>query len=147
SPGLRLFFLVPRAWTDHYLPLELSQPAEINRVMVGRIELVTPRQRKLLQNIEAQSEQKSKAELEKLNAACYGAWGSRDSAAQNQMQRVYDGSKRLSDVGITVPPIYQTYLDLGRFRNALVLDELHRHPASGLKSFVEMYGLEARQAN
>jgi hypothetical protein len=51
STGLRLFFLLPRAWTDHRLPLELSVPAEIQRVMVGRIELVTPEQRKLVRQL------------------------------------------------------------------------------------------------
>src|SRR5262245_24135519 len=35
SPGLRAFFLVPRAWTDHVLPLTISVPATTVRVMVG----------------------------------------------------------------------------------------------------------------
>src|SRR6185369_2940939 len=51
SPGLRLFFLVPREWTDHYLPLSVSVPADVNRVMVGRIELVTPEQRERLRTL------------------------------------------------------------------------------------------------
>jgi hypothetical protein len=38
-PGLRLFYMVPRAWIDHFLPLELSVPHEATRVLVGRIEL------------------------------------------------------------------------------------------------------------
>jgi hypothetical protein len=37
--GLRVFYIVPRAWTDYFLPLELSAPARVSRVMVGRIEL------------------------------------------------------------------------------------------------------------
>ena len=28
QPGLRLFFVVPRAWTDRILPLRVSQPCE-----------------------------------------------------------------------------------------------------------------------
>ncbi len=48
SPGLRLFSIVPRAWTDAVLPLRLSQPAAIERVMMARIELISPEQRKLL---------------------------------------------------------------------------------------------------
>lgn len=40
KPGLRVFYIVPRAWTDHFLPLTLSVPARVNRVMVGRIDLV-----------------------------------------------------------------------------------------------------------
>jgi hypothetical protein len=51
GPGLRLFFMAPRAWTDAVLPLEISLPAEVKRVMVGRIELVTPEQRSLLDRL------------------------------------------------------------------------------------------------
>ena len=51
SPGLRLFFMVPRAWTDHYLPLEVSVPCEIKRAMIGRLELATPEQRALLKEL------------------------------------------------------------------------------------------------
>ena len=48
SPGLRLFYLLPQQWTDAVLPLHCSLLAEVSRTMVGRIELVTPRQRALL---------------------------------------------------------------------------------------------------
>jgi hypothetical protein len=53
--GQRLFFLVPRAWTDQVLPLEIKAPlpVELTRVMVGRIELVTPAQRDRLSRIAA----------------------------------------------------------------------------------------------
>jgi hypothetical protein len=46
--GQRLFFVVPKAWTDNVLPLTISSPSELTRVMIGRIELVTPAQRELL---------------------------------------------------------------------------------------------------
>ena len=39
KPGLRVFYLVPREWTDYFLPLEVSVPARVNRVIVGRIDL------------------------------------------------------------------------------------------------------------
>jgi hypothetical protein len=39
KPGLRVFYIVPRAWTDYFLPLDLSVPARVNRVIVGRIDL------------------------------------------------------------------------------------------------------------
>jgi hypothetical protein len=39
KPGLRVFYVVPRQWTDYFLPLELSVPARVNRVIVGRIDL------------------------------------------------------------------------------------------------------------
>jgi hypothetical protein len=39
KPGLRVFYLVPREWTDYFLPLEFSVPARVDRVIVGRIDL------------------------------------------------------------------------------------------------------------
>jgi hypothetical protein len=42
SPGARVFFMVPRAWVDRVLPIKVSVPANIERVMVGRVDLVTP---------------------------------------------------------------------------------------------------------
>lgn len=40
KPGARLFYMVPRAWIDYFLPLELSVPHEATRVLVGRVDLV-----------------------------------------------------------------------------------------------------------
>jgi hypothetical protein len=37
--GLRVFYIVPRAWIDYFLPLEFSVPARVNRVIVGRIDI------------------------------------------------------------------------------------------------------------
>jgi hypothetical protein len=48
SPGLRVFFVVARAWTDATLPLSVSVDADITRVMVGRVDVVTPWQRDIL---------------------------------------------------------------------------------------------------
>jgi hypothetical protein len=39
KPGLRVFYVVPREWTDHFLPLTFSVPARVQRVIVGRIDL------------------------------------------------------------------------------------------------------------
>lgn len=41
SAGVRLLYVIPRAWIDHYLPLELSVKAEFTRVLIGRIDLAT----------------------------------------------------------------------------------------------------------
>jgi hypothetical protein len=42
-PGLRLFWIVPRPVTDALLPLEIDPlPQAVERVMVGRIELLAP---------------------------------------------------------------------------------------------------------
>jgi len=51
SPGQRLFYLVPREWTDKVLPLSISKPCKLTRVMVGRIELITPTQREAINQI------------------------------------------------------------------------------------------------
>lgn len=101
SQGLRLFFLVPQAWTDRVLPLEVSGENEIDRVMVARIEVVTPEQRQLMAKLEKQKHSK--------------AW-------------------------LEMPSEYR---QLGRFRNALVLDQISRTPSPGLESFVKVNGLEA----
>ncbi|MBT9587471.1 hypothetical protein IV102_29285 [bacterium] len=51
APGLRLFYIVPKPWTDQVLPLTVRSPLEVKtqRVMIGRVELVTPKQRRDLQ--------------------------------------------------------------------------------------------------
>ena len=94
SVGMRLFFIVPPAWTDHVLPLELARAADVDRVMVGRIEIVTSGQRELLGKIAAGP-----------------------------------------------PADFHAFENLGRFRHALILDELARRPTAELRKFVETYRL------
>jgi hypothetical protein len=115
SPGLRLFFLLPRAWTDHVLPMKLSVHAKLVRTMVGRVEIATPRQRRLLRQIAR-------------GPASHAHW------------------LRSTRIGATTQPStepadYRAYRDLGRFRNALLLDELKRRPTPALQTFVDAYGL------
>jgi hypothetical protein len=41
--GVRVLYILPRAWTDQILPMQMDPtPKELVRVMVGRAELVTP---------------------------------------------------------------------------------------------------------
>ena len=43
EPGVRVLYVLPRAWTDSTLPLALKPaPSETIRVMVGRAEVITP---------------------------------------------------------------------------------------------------------
>jgi len=51
--GLRVLYLLPRSWTDEVLPLTLQpKPAQLERVMVGRAEIITPeREWELLRQI------------------------------------------------------------------------------------------------
>ncbi len=101
NPGLRLFFLVPQAWTETRLPLEVSVPALIRRVMVGRIELVSPEQRALL-------------------------------------RQIAEGPAPAQPFGPEMPSAYK---DLGRFRDALLLDEAEHRPTPALRSFIALNGL------
>ena len=39
KPGARVFYIVPAEWTDYFLPLKISTPAQITRVIVGRVDL------------------------------------------------------------------------------------------------------------
>lgn len=133
SPGLRVFFIVPRAWTDYYLPLQISLPADIRRVMVGRIELVTSEQRNILRQLAGLSQGTiEKQALQLLNEL---------QTHTNDLTSVYSGQKALSSV-IPVPSSYRMYSDLGRFKNALILDEENKHPTPGLADFIVDYHLQ-----
>jgi hypothetical protein len=90
NPGLRAFYIYPRELVDRLLPLTISPAAEITRVMVGRIELVTADER-----------------------AAMARMGSADFAESEQ-----------------------SYAGLGRFRDALLLDQERRYPAPGLEQFM-----------
>lgn len=139
SPGLRVFFLVPREWTDFYLPLETSLAADINRVMVGRIELITPDQRKTLTRISQFSISRIQFEARSMAANFASSPTSRSS---EEFQKLASGKTPLSSV-VSVPSTYQAYLSLGRFRNALILDEAKCHPTVGLTNFIATYGLRS----
>jgi hypothetical protein len=129
KPGLRVFFTVPRAWTEHRLPLHISVPADIERVMVGRIELISPEQRNLLARL---------ANVTLSDASWLNKIGSSANA-----RRFLDGHSDFGDLGVQIPPDFQMYLDLGRFRNALVLAEARKRPTPALQKFINRYGLRA----
>jgi|GEM_PF-582445 len=155
SAGLRVFFLVPPGWTDFYLPLKISLPADINRVMVGRIELATPEQQSRLQKISSLSKPQIELEARQMFTNYYGKitfnsmFGATNRPGRSEMQQINQdlaqvnaGQKTLASF-IPVPEGYQTYLDLGRFRNALILEDAKRH--STLTNFIALYQLDAYQ--
>ncbi|HET9862029.1 MAG TPA: hypothetical protein VFP37_01190, partial [Steroidobacteraceae bacterium] len=116
SEGLRVFFFLPQAWTDARLPLSISTRAQTTRVMLGRIELVTARQRQTL------------ARLESLSLDAYPRLplyyhDRRVLQASGQSER------RLSELyrfaGREVPEPLRLYESLGRFRDALVVHTLN----------------------
>lgn len=138
SAGTRLFFLVPRAWTDSYLPLEVSVPSEITRVMVGRIELVTAKERNILRQIGRIPAQTIANQAMQLRKDFY----TEIARNGNALQAVDGGGITLADFGVAVPESYKLYLRLGRFRNALALDEEKRRPTKGLGQMIDTYRLK-----
>ena len=127
SPGLRLFFIVPKTWTDAVLPLTISQRCEIQRVMMARMELVSPEQRTLL------------AALRDMKLSDL-SW--LDQARQSpNFDRLVAGRSDFGDLGVAIPPDFQAYLDLGRFRSALLIAEVQKRPSKNLAAFVSAYRL------
>jgi hypothetical protein len=137
SPGLRFFYIVPRKWVDKVLPLKITgAPTDITRVMVGRIELISDAQ---------------KAALARLAAGPCPDLAAVKKAAQDALQNsklpkadvdaFYRGEKPLSELGITIPPLVQDYLGLGRFRDALIVHEQRQHPSGPLAQFIKDNGL------
>jgi hypothetical protein len=131
SPGMRLFFLLPRSWTDAILPLEVSADADVVRTMVGRIELVTPEHRRRLKRLSQSSP--SLDWMENLHE--------RISGGSDAYQQLWEGRIRFADLGLEAPAEYRDYLALGRFRNALVLDALKQTQDEGLEKFAAAYRL------
>lgn len=51
TPGSRVLFVMPQTWTDAFIPMNLRpQPKEVVRVMVGRLELLTPARELAVEN-------------------------------------------------------------------------------------------------
>jgi len=40
--GLRVFYIVPQEWINYFLPLQVSVPHKLTRLLVGRIDLLEP---------------------------------------------------------------------------------------------------------
>jgi hypothetical protein len=48
SDGVRVLFVLPLSWTDRFIPMKIDpKPTELVRVMVGRVELLTPERERL----------------------------------------------------------------------------------------------------
>lgn len=39
KPGLRVLYLVPQEWTNYHLPLSISAPHVLTRILIGRIDI------------------------------------------------------------------------------------------------------------
>ena len=70
-------------------------------------------------------------------------WG--EAWKRFQQKRQEGNLHALREEKIKIPDDYLAYLELGRFRNAIVLDDLAGRPTEGMKKFVDAYDLhEAR---
>lgn len=120
TSGLRLFFTLPQSWTDEVLPLQVSgyDRTETVRAMIGRIELISAKQRSLVDKIAK-------------GPASTRAWFSEalktNPAVKARTRELINGLVTLEEVGLKPPADYQAYMDLGRFRDALIRHEI-KHP-------------------
>ncbi len=131
SPGLRLFSVVPQTETDRMLPLKFSVPVKLTRVMIRREEIITPQQRQRIQKIAA-------------GPASNLDWFNTIIKSRPDKDALYkqlvEGRAPLADEA-AAPADYKTYASLGRFRNALLLDELAQHPTDALQQFIDSHGI------
>jgi len=145
APGMRLFFLLPRTWTDHYLPLTLSRPAQINRVMMGRIELVTKTHQVALARITKGPISRSNWWQSAQSKHIYKLDGTTPTFHPGGEKLQYKlliepyNHGALHANGIEVPDDYQAYLDLGRFRDAIVMHQQRIAPQENIAQFIKTY--------
>ena len=144
APGQRLFFVVPPAWTDHVLPLTISTPATVTRAMMGRIEVVSPTQRQAL-NLIAKGpiskrdwfDQFTKDHIGYMDGINYITRPGGDELQQRLFVAHEHGV--LAKLHVAVPPDYQAYLSLGRFRDALLWETQRRTPNADMARFLRTY--------
>lgn len=114
SEGLRVFFLLPSAWTDDHLPLSISVPADITRVMLGRIELVSAHQRTTLERLHA------------LPASAFDfvpPYHENPELLPRMPSRRSSPAEMYALAGKKLPEALDLYASLGRFRDALLVHE------------------------
>lgn len=93
--GVRVLYILPRAWTDRTLPLRLApEPRELTRVMVGRAELLLPApEERLAEELtkakagDAQARTELIADLRKLNRFAEPALRLATKGAQPELQK------------------------------------------------------------
>ena len=130
SPGLRVFYTVPREWTDYYLPLSISGHPQVTRVMIGRVELISDLQRKLLDKLAHTS-------------VSNGDWLAKVPQDSPALQKLLSGRSDFGDLGVSIPDDFRMYLDLGRFRNALIAAEEMLLQSANLARFIQENKLDS----
>lgn len=120
TSGLRVFFTLPQSWTDEVLPLQVSgyDRTETVRAMIGRIELISAKQRDLIDTI---------AKGPASNRGWYSEALKKNPALKPRTRELINGQATLDDLGVKPPADYRAYMNLGRFRDALIRHEI-KHP-------------------
>jgi hypothetical protein len=91
EPGTRVLYTLPRAITDNLLPLRIAPaPDETVRVLVGRIDVMTPEQESKIQSLMATAPQTKKLALE--DAAYLRALGRFFEPAMNRAAKLRGGA-------------------------------------------------------
>ena len=101
----------------------------MTRVMVGRIELISPEQRELLDKLAK-------------TTVSNPEWLMRIQSSENA-NKFFSGHSDFGDLGVAIPDDYRLYIGLGRFRNALVLERQRDRPSPSLAKFIEAYDLQS----
>jgi hypothetical protein len=57
------------------------------------------------------------------------------------LERFLAGRAVFGNLGVEIPKEYKLYMQLGRFRNALMTAEEARRPSPSLTQFINAYGL------
>jgi hypothetical protein len=153
SPGLRLFYLCPPAEVEAMLPLQISIPCAVTRVMIGRIEIVTPAQREVLASIAAGAPPNPKPE-NPVNPPAgfvpvdFGKLPAGKSISDPPSVTPEAWAKLVVDNPAGDPTIKllpRPANPLGRFPNALLLDEEKHRPTAALHEYIEKHGFTAYQ--
>ena len=129
SPGLRVFYVVPRQWTDERLPLTVNVPTKMERVMMGRVELLTDWQQQRVDQI-AQGPLSDPKWIDTIP----------QSPARDKL---FAGHSDFGELGVKIPEDYQAYMDLGRFRNAIIRAAAATRPQTLLPQFVKQHRLQS----
>jgi hypothetical protein len=119
------------------LPLKITgAPTQVTRVMVGRVELISNEQRAALARLSAGP----CPDLAAVKKAAFEALR-KSTMSVVEKEAFYRGEKPLSALGITIPPLIEDYLSMGRFRDALIVHEQQLHPSPALAQFIKDNGL------
>ncbi|HYR58200.1 MAG TPA: hypothetical protein VEO95_06210, partial [Chthoniobacteraceae bacterium] len=101
EPGVRVLYILPRAWTDGILPLQFTPaPRELSRVMVGRAEVLMPAAERALatelQRFRSRDQGERATAIGNIRALGFGRFL---EAAVRRFAATHSGDRELSNAG------------------------------------------------